>query len=69
MQKILITSEDLVATLNIKPYLARRLIKGSQEMAKRKGLIVLNTRPMSAPYEIVVHYLKQMGIEMKGEAE
>ena len=66
--KVLITSEELAEVLDIKPYLARRLIRGSQEMARQKGLIILNTRPISAPYEIVATYLKKMGIKLKGEA-
>lgn len=61
--KVLVTSEDLAAELGIKPYLARKIIKGSLELAKSKGLIVLNTRPITAPYEVVVSYLKRMGIE------
>ena len=66
--KYLITSEELATALDIKPYLARRLIRGSQEMARQKGLVVLGTRPISAPYEIVIKYLRTIGIELKGEA-
>ena len=62
MEKVLITSKDLAAELGIKEYLARRIIKGSLEMARNKGLIILNTRPITAPYEVVITYLKKMGI-------